>query len=477
LSYPLKRNQMLELTIEDLAFGGQGIARLNDFVIFFPCSGTPGQRVTARIKRVKENYAEAQIESVLEKSPLEITAPCPYFNHCGGCRFQNLPYEQQIKFLERQVIELYCHLGGYQDVRIDPIIPAVEIFRYRNKMEFAFSDRRWLIENDDLSRPIDFAIGLRTPNNYYKAVDIDDCLIAPPETAEIIRLVREYARHHNLTPYNHRHHTGYLRHLVVRKGIFTDQIMVNLVTSADTPEILEPLAYNLTQNLKNITSVVNTVTDNVCGTTTGKVIRLLTGQAFITDRIGNLTFKISPASFFQTNTRMAIKLYEIIKQFAQPEPHHIIWDLFCGTGSIALFLARDCRQVVGFEVVADAVADARENAQLNVIENALFICADLEKDLLAMPDSVKDLPRPDIIIVDPPRTGLTPQLIATMRQILPNRIIYVSCNPASQVRDLKKLTVDNMYQIIKVQPIDLFPHTPHIETVTLLERYSPSNRT
>jgi len=471
LSYPLKRNQMLELTIEDLAFGGQGIARLNDFVIFFPRSGTPGQRVTARIKRVKENYAEAQIESVLEKSPLEITAPCPYFNYCGGCRFQNLPYEQQIKFLERQVIELYCHLGGYQDVRIDPIIPAVEIFRYRNKMEFAFSDRRWLVENDDLSRPIDFAIGLRTPDNYYKAVDIDDCLIAPPETTEIIRLVREYARHHNLTPYNHRHHTGYLRHLVLRKGIFTDQIMVNLVTSADTPEILEPLAYNLTQNLKNITSVVNTVTDNVCGTTTGKVIRLLTGQAFITDRIGNLTFKISPASFFQTNTRMAIKLYEIIKQFAQPEPHHIIWDLFCGTGSIALFLARDCRQVIGFEVVADAVADARENAQLNVIENALFICADLEKDVLAMPDSVKDLPRPDIIIVDPPRTGLTPQLIATMRQLLPNRIIYVSCNPATQVRDLKKLTADNMYQIIKVQPIDLFPHTPHIETVTLLERY------
>jgi 23S rRNA (uracil1939-C5)-methyltransferase len=168
---------------------------------------------------------------------------------------------------------------------------------------------------------------------------------------------------------------------------------------------------------------------------------------------------------------MAIKLYEIIKQFAQPEPHHIIWDLFCGTGSIALFLARDCRQVIGFEVVADAVADARENAQLNVIENALFICADLEKDVLAMPDSVKDLPRPDIIIVDPPRTGLTPQLIATMRQLLPNRIIYVSCNPATQVRDLKKLTADNMYQIIKVQPIDLFPHTPHIETVTLLERY------
>ncbi|HOV24246.1 MAG TPA: 23S rRNA (uracil(1939)-C(5))-methyltransferase RlmD [Candidatus Marinimicrobia bacterium] len=471
MSYPLKRNQMLELTIEDLAFGGQGIARLNDFVIFFPRSGTPGQRVTARIKRVKENYAEAQIESVLEKSPLEITAPCPYFNYCGGCRFQNLPYEQQIKFLERQVIELYCHLGGYQDVRIDPIIPAVEIFRYRNKMEFAFSDRRWLVENDDLSRPIDFAIGLRTPDNYYKAVDIDDCLIAPPETTEIIRLVREYVRYHNLTPYNHRRHTGYLRHLVLRKGIFTDQIMVNLVTFADTPEVLEPLAHNLTQNLKNITSVVNTVTDNVCGTTTGKVIRLLTGQAFITDRIGNLTFKISPASFFQTNTRMAIKLYEIIKQFTQPEPHHVIWDLFCGTGSIALFLARDCRQVIGFEVVADAVADARENAQLNVIENALFICADLEKDVLAMPDSVKDLPRPDIIIVDPPRTGLTPQLIATMRQLLPNRIIYVSCNPATQVRDLKKLTADNMYQIIKVQPIDLFPHTPHIETVTLLERY------
>jgi len=477
LSAPFKRNQVLELTVEDLAFGGQGIARLNDFVIFFPRSGTPGQRVKVRIKRVKENYAEAQIESVLEKSPLEITAPCPYFNYCGGCRFQNLPYEQQIKFLERQVVELYRHLGGYRDVRIEPIIPADEIFRYRNKMEFAFSDKRWLVENDDLSRPIDFALGLRTPDNYYKAIDIDDCLIAPPETAEIIRIVREYARYNNLTPYNHRNHSGYLRHLVLRKGIFTDQIMVNLVTSADTPEVLEPLAHNLTQNLQNITSVVNTVTDNVCGTTTGKVIRLLAGQAFITDRIGDLTMKISPASFFQTNTRMAIKLYSVIKQFARPEPHHIIWDLFCGTGSIALFLANDCRQVVGFEVVADAVADAQENAQLNAIENASFIGANLERDFFAMPNSELNSLMPDIIIVDPPRTGLTPQLITTMLQILPSRIIYVSCNPATQVRDLQKFTADNLYQIIKVQPIDLFPHTPHIETVALLERNSTFNCT
>jgi len=468
LTIPLKRNQEIELTIDDLAFGGQGLSRVDNFIIFFPNHGIPGERVKARLKRVKENYAEARIESVLEESPLEIKPPCPYFRYCGGCRFQNLPYEEQVKFLARQVGELYLHLGNFQDISISPIIPSPAIYRYRNKMEFAFSDQRWLLENDKLERPTDFALGLRTPNNYYKAIDIDDCLIAPEETAVIIPLVRDFAIRNHLVPYNYHKHSGYLRHLVIRKGILTNQIMLNLVTNADTPDLLKPLINILMLELQNVSSIVNTVTQNVSGKTTGEIIHLLAGESSITDRIGDLTYKISPMSFFQTNTRMATKLYEVVREFARPEPHQTIWDLFCGTGSISLFLARHCHQVLGFEIVPDAIADARENAHLNNIANVQFQIANLEKDC-RQPYFLKSLPTPDTIIVDPPRGGLTPQLIDVVGEIRPARIVYVSCNPASQVRDLRLLTANNRYQITRIQPIDLFPHTPHIETVSLLE--------
>jgi len=470
LTAPVKRNQQIEITIEDLAFGGQGLTRIGDFVIFFQRAGIPGQQVQARIKRIKGNYAEAVIEAVLAKSPFEIEAPCPYFRYCGGCRFQNLPYERQTGYLAQQVAGLYRHLGGFENVPIDPLIPAGEPLRYRNKMEFAFSDKRWLVKDDDLSRPTDFALGLRTPDNFYKAIDIDDCLIASPETAIIIPLVRDFAREHGLKPYNFKNHTGYLRHLMVRKGVATDQLMINFITAGDTPELLRPLAQILTERLPNIASIVNTVSYSVSGTTSGEKTRRLAGQDYITDKIGDLTFKISPESFFQTNTRMAKILYDIVKQLARPQSHQVIWDLYCGAGSITLYLARECREVIGLEVIVSAIADARENARINKINNATFIHFDLEKQIRTDAAALENLPKPDIIIADPPRGGLTPALIAAVRTFQPAQIIYVSCNPASQVRDLKDLTAENSYRITAVRPVDMFPHTPHIEVVAALER-------
>lgn len=470
MTAPVKRNQQIEITIEDLAFGGQGLAHIGDFVIFFQRAGIPGQKVQARIKRVKGHYAEAVIEAVIEKSPFEIEAPCPYFRYCGGCRFQDLPYERQTGFLAQQVAGLYHHLGDFENVTIDPLIPAEDPFRYRNKMEFAFSDKRWLVKDDDLSRPTDFALGLRTPDNFYKAIDIDDCLIASPETAIIIPLVREFAREHGLKPYNFKNHTGYLRHLMVRKGVATNQLMINFVTAEDTPERLRPLTQILTERLPNVASIVNTISYSVSGTTTGEKTHLLAGQDNITDKIGDLTLKISPESFFQTNTRMAKTLYDIVKQLARPQSHQVIWDLYCGAGSIALYLARECREVIGLEVVASAVADAHENARINKINNATFIHFDLEKQIRTNAAVLENLPKPDILIVDPPRGGLTPALIAAVRTFRPAQVIYVSCNPASQVRDLKDLTADNFYRLKNVQPVDMFPHTPHIEVVTALER-------
>jgi 23S rRNA (uracil1939-C5)-methyltransferase len=466
---PLHKHQEVILNIEDLAFGSAGIARFNNYIIFVK-KGLPGQKVKARIAKVKANYAEAKILEILEQSPFYQVAPCPYFEYCGGCTLQNLAYDTQIKFLHNQVRQIYEHLGGFNTITVLPVIRAESIFRYRNKMEFAFSNKRWLSENDDLHRPADFALGLRTPDNYYKAIDIDDCLIAPPETAAIIPLVRKYARDNCLTPYNSKNHTGYLRHLVIRKGIMTDQIMINIITADNTPEIVRPLADLLTKEMPSISSIINTVSHNVSGTTHGEITHLLAGQAFITEKIGDLRLKISPESFFQTNTQMTNRLYEVIRQLAQPEPQQVIWDLYCGAGSIALSLARYCHSVIGLEVVEESIANAQENARMNNISNTTFITFDLVKQIRTDSDVLVHLPSPDILIVDPPRGGLNSHLIKKLLEFRPLRIIYVSCNPASQVRDLKELTTEDIYQISVVQPLDLFPHTPHIEVVTALER-------
>lgn len=472
---PLHKHQEVILNIEDLAFGGTGIARYNNYIIFVK-RGIPGQKIKARISKTKSSYAEARILEILEPSPLYQEAPCPYFDDCGGCALQNLAYDTQIKFLHTQVQQLYEHLGGFNTIEVLPVIRADTIFRYRNKMEFAFSNRRWLLKNDDLQRPTDFALGLRTPDNYYKAIDIDDCLIAPPETATIIPLVRDFAHDHCLIPYNSKNHTGYLRHLVVRKSISTNQLMINIVTADDTPELLLPLADHLTKQIPNIHSIINTISHNISGTTRGEITHLLAGQTFIIEKIGDLMLKISPQSFFQTNTQMANRLYEVIRQLAYPEPQQVLWDLYCGAGSIALYLARNCQSVIGLEVVAAAVADARENARLNDINNVTFLNFNLEKQIRTDPAGLHNLPHPDILIVDPPRSGLNSHLIREMLKLLPARIIYVSCNPASQVRDIKELTTDHTYRITAVQPLDLFPHTPHIEVVTALERQPAKNK-
>lgn len=465
---PVQRNQELELIIEDIAAGGKGIARLDNFILFVDGKTVPGQRLLGRVTRVKPNYAEVRILRLLQPSPIEIKAPCPYFSHCGGCRHQNIPYHEQLNYLQQQVKDLYQHIGAISVLPMQPILPAEKIWRYRNKMEFAFSNRRWSVGADDATKPKIFALGLRIPDNYYSAIDIADCLIAPEESAIILDTVRQFAIKQQLEPYDTKAHRGVLRHLVVRKGIFTNEVMVNLVTTLDQPEIFLPLADELTRQMSNLKSLVNTISRNVSGTTQGEKLHVLYGRGFIYDKIGDLVFKISPMSFFQTNTPMAHRLYEIVHQYAEPLSNAVVWDLYCGAGSIALYLARTALSVIGIEIVPEAVHDAQENAVLNGITNVQFIQANL--DSLFQPNSpLKNrLPAPDIVIVDPPRGGLHPKLIEYLLILKPAKIIYVSCNPATQVRDIQAITTAGYYEIAAIQPIDLFPHTPHIEVVTKL---------
>lgn len=464
---PVKKRDLLELTIEDLSFHGKGVAKVDNYTIFVS-NAIPGQKVKAKIQKAKKSYAEAYLVEILEKSDYEIPPRCQYFDHCGGCKHQNIPYEKQCEFFHKQISDLYQHLGGFYDVNIQPVIGAKDIYHYRNKMEFSFSTHRWLTGDFEKEKPRDFALGLRAPGNFWKTVDLNECLIAPEESAIIMDITRKFALNNNLPPYDQREHVGLLRHLMIRKGFNTGQLMVNLVTSKNKPELFIPWSEEIQKAFPNITSIMHTVATNKGGTTIPEVQNLLYGQDYIEDKLGDLTYKISAASFFQTNTKMAEKLYDEIRKAAQAQTDENVWDLYCGTGSIGLYLAPEAKTVTGIEIIRDAVRDAIKNAQNNHIENIEFIHGNLDTLFEKQPEILSQLPKPDVLIVDPPRNGLHPKLVNQILALNPKRIVYVSCNPATQVRDLKILC--GPYQIDSVQPVDMFPHTPHIEVVTGLSR-------
>jgi len=466
---PVKKQDILDLQIADLSFHGKGIAKLDSYTIFVD-DGIPGQKVKAKIKRAKKSYAEAYILEILEKSDFEIDPPCNYHDHCGGCKHQNIPYDIQLKFFHQQITDLYHRLGGFSNLEINEVIGADDIYNYRNKMEFSFSPQRWWIDNIDEDKPKDFALGLRAAGNFWKSIDLNSCKIAPVESDKIMGMVRKYALENNLSPYDQREHVGLLRHLMIRKGFNTDQLMVNFVTSKNKPELFEPLAKQIVAEFPNITSIMHTVATNKSGTTIPEVQNVLHGRGFIEDKLGDLTYKISAASFFQTNTKMAEKLYSEIRKTANIQKDENVWDLYCGTGSIGLYVAPDAKTVTGIEIIKDAVHDAVNNAKNNNITNVEFLHGNLDNLFEKQPKLASQLPKPDVLIVDPPRSGLHPKLVNQIINLNPQRIVYVSCNPATQVRDLKLLNENAGYKIDSVQPVDMFPHTPHIEVVTGLSK-------
>ena len=466
---PVNKRDILDLQIADLSFHGKGIAKLDTYTIFVD-DGIPGQIVKAKIKRAKKSYAEAYILEIVERSDFEIDPPCNYHDHCGGCKHQNIPYDIQLKFFHQQITDLYKRLGGFEDVVVNEVMGAKDIYNYRNKMEFSFSPHRWMTGKFEEDKPKDFALGLRAPGNYWKSIDINECLIAPKESKMIMHLVRDFAYKNNLSLYDQHEHVGLLRHLMIRKGVNTDQLMVNIVTSKNKPEIFQPLAEQIVEEFPNITSIMHTVATNKSGTTIPEVQNVLHGRDFIEDKLGDLTYRISAASFFQTNTEMAKVLYNEIRKTANIQKDENVWDLYCGTGSIGLFVAPDAKTVTGIEIIKDAVHDAVNNAKNNNINNVEFLHGNLDNLFEKQPKLATQLPKPDVLIVDPPRSGLHPKLVNQIIDLNPHRIIYVSCNPATQVRDLKLLNENAGYKIDSVQPVDMFPHTPHIEVVTGLSK-------
>ena len=463
---PIRKRDEITVEIESLAYGGMGIGRVGPFVVFVK-QGIPGQTVKALVYKKRKGFAEARVLEILTESPKAVTPVCVHFNVCGVCKHQHLDYSSQVEQKHLQVQDAFRRLGGFDSIKIDAVIPADPVFHYRNKMEFTFSNKRWVDKNEPEDTKRDFALGLHIPGRFDKILDIHECHIQPQVGNRILKIVRDTALKYKLKPYDARTHIGFLRHCMLRFGSRTGDVMVNLVTSYENPDLLQPIVDNLVAQVPEITSIINNVNTRKADVAFGEYELLLHGNPVITESIGDLTFEVSANSFFQTNTIQGETLYNTALDKAGLTGEEIVWDLYCGTGTITLFLAKRAKEVYGFELIQSAVDDANRNAILNGIGNAYFFKANLDTYLKGT--NRHRFPKPDVIIIDPPRAGMHEDTVKLIPKIAPQRVVYVSCNPTTQARDVS-LLCKRGYVLDSLSVVDMFPHTPHIETVALLTR-------
>jgi 23S rRNA (uracil1939-C5)-methyltransferase len=457
----MKKGQLFEIEISDIAFGGKGLVRINGMAVFVD-QAVPGDQVLIRITRKKKNYAEARVMELLKTSPDRIAAPCPYSGFCGGCKWQFLKYAVQLTYKRQHVQESLGHIAQIKDARVHPTIPSAQIFGYRNKMEFTCTDRRWLTPDEMQQPQIDkgFGIGLHVPGTFFKVFDTKRCLLQPDLGNRLLDDVRQFIISSGLPVYGLHSHEGFWRFLMLRHSFASDRWMVNIVTAKENRQILYPLANRLLQSYPEVIAVINNVTSRKAGVTTGEYETTLTGDSTIIDRIGSFEFEISANSFFQTNTPGAAKLYDTVKRYADLSGSDTVVDLYSGTGTIPILLSGSASEVIGLEMAPSAIADAENNCRHNQVANCRFIPGDIRETLPLISR------RPDVLVIDPPRAGMHPDVASQVLALLPERIVYVSCNPATLARDL--LVLKEAYQVEEIQPVDLFPHTYHIESVARL---------
>ena len=462
----VKRRAELELKIESLAYGGMGVAKKDDFVIFVK-GAIPGQIVNARVYKKKKGYAEAQTLNIISESPNAVEPKCNHYYICS--KIQNLSYEEQLKQKRNQVEDAFQRLGGFKQFKLKKVIEGNPNFNYRNKMEFTFSPHRWVLESEPEGVDKSFALGLHIPGRYDKILDINNCHIQPEIGNKILQVAREVCnKNSDLKPYDPKTHIGFLRHLMIRYGVNTNQLMVNVVTAYDDINKLSPLTDTLINKFPEITSLVNNVNTRKADVAFGEFETLLFGKPYIEEKLGDLTFEISANSFFQTNTHQGEFLYNEVLKAADLKGDEIIFDLYCGAGSIALYLAKKVKEVFGFEVIRSSLENAAKNAKINKIMNATFLKANLDT-FFKSGQLPRRIPKPDIVIVDPPRAGMHPDMTNYLHKFKAKKIVYVSCNPTTQARDAKVLT-EKGYHIKRAVMVDMFPHTPHIETVVLFSK-------
>ncbi|MHB8068807.1 MAG: 23S rRNA (uracil(1939)-C(5))-methyltransferase RlmD [Desulfobaccales bacterium] len=459
----LVKGAEVELAIDKLAFGGKALGRVGGCVVFVE-QALPGQRVRVRITGKKANFAEAQVIELLSQSPGYVPRFCRHFGVCGGCQWQDLAYAEQLHWKRVQVQESLRQLAGLHPGQILPTVASPQPRYYRNKMEFTFAPPG----RDQKSLPRACSLGLHVRSSRDEIFDLEECFLQSPQTAAIVQEVRSFCRQSGFPAYNPKTHRGFWRFLVLRESKHASQMLAHLITTDQgDPAAAEALAAHLASTFPAITSLVHSISRKKAQVASGAASRILRGPGYIEEQLGDLRLRISAHSFLQTNTAAAAGLYEAVSQLGEFTGGETVWDLYCGAGSIALFLARKVRRVVGFELVPEAVNDAYINCRLNRVDNCSFLAGDL-KELLKEALRTAAQPLPEVVITDPPRSGMHPQVVQALREISPRRIIYVSCNPATLARDLALL--GDRYAISTIQPFDLFPHTAHIECVARLER-------
>lgn len=459
-----------KVTITDVAAEGKAVAKVNELVIFVPYV-VPGDVVDLQVKRKKNHYAEAVAVKFHEKSPLRTEPFCSHFGVCGGCKWQCLSYEEQLKYKQKQVFDNLTRIGKVELPEFRPILGSEKARFYRNKLEFTFSNKRWLTE-EEVKQDVKYdqmnAVGFHIPGAFDKVLAIDKCWLQDDISNQIRNAVRDYAYAHNFPFFNLRTQEGLLRNIMIRTSS-TGELMVVLqckVTDDEGRRKMEEILQFMADSFPQITSLMYVI-NNKCNDTIGDLdVEVFKGNDHIFEEMEGLRFKVGPKSFYQTNSEQAYNLYKVAREFAGLTGNELVYDLYTGTGTIANFVARKARKVVGIEYVPEAIEDAKVNSALNGIDNTLFYAGDM-KDILTN-DFIAEHGRPDVIITDPPRAGMHNDVIDVILAAEPKRIVYVSCNPATQARDLQLL--DGKYKVTAVQPVDMFPHTHHVENVVQLER-------
>ncbi|MBF0227135.1 MAG: 23S rRNA (uracil(1939)-C(5))-methyltransferase RlmD [Desulfobacterales bacterium] len=457
----IKKNEIIEIHVTDIAFGGKGISKKDGFTIFVD-NAIPDDIVNVKIIKVKKNYAESKIIDIISPSPFRIKPPCQYNDYCGGCKWQFLEYEKQLEYKQKHVEDSLVHIGMLKDIKVHTVHPSPLKFGYRNKMEFSCSDKRWIMPSEMGQENIDssFAIGLHAPLLFDKVIDIDLCLLQQDVGNDILVTAKDFIKKSKIPLYGIKSHTGFWRFLMLRHSFKENAWMINIITSKEDKQIVQSFAEELTKSYKEITSIINNVTSRKSSVAIGEYELSIFGKNHISESILGFEFEISANSFFQTNTYGAEILYGIVRDFVGDCKGKTILDIYTGTGTIPIILSPYADKIAGIEIVPEAVKDAEKNCRNNKVDNCEFILGDV-KDAIAKIEK-----KPEVVIIDPPRVGMHKDVVKQIITMAPEKIVYVSCNPATMARDLAMMK--DFYNVIEVKPVDMFPHTYHIESVAKL---------
>lgn len=462
-----KKPELQDVKISSYAAEGKSIAQLEDGKVLFVPGAVPGDVVNVRVVKNKKSWAEGKVLDLVKPSEDRVDAFCEHFGICGGCKWQMLPYEQQLVYKQQQVTDQLTRIGHIELPEIMPILGSPKQQFYRNKLEFTFCSHRYRTTEElqaagDEKLPIEPALGFHAPGFFDKVVNINQCYLQNEPTNQLLTVLHEYTE--GMPYYDQRAHTGWLRNIIIRVAR-TGEVLINLVLNNEDEEERVKMLDHLVEHIDGLTSLYYTINPKFNDSISDLDVHHYYGKKHIEETLEEFRFKISPKSFFQTNTYQAENLYKITRDFAGLTGEEVLYDLYCGTGSIGIFCSKGAKKIIGIEVIEDAIEDAKENAAMNNLSHCQFYAGDVSN--ICTDEFIEEHGKPDVIITDPPRAGMHEKLVQQLLKMRAPKVVYVSCNPATQARDLQLL--DEAYKVTKIQPVDMFPHTHHIENVVLLE--------